>query len=285
MTKKTNPDIYRPLEVPDRLKPYVRRALVADTAEQVDMVVDVRATGYHYFGWVWRGRWQGQVNGEVHSDSDTDGPFHLSGQVLKSQVFARMQRNVGQIFLEFSALGHFQLLGITGASMLETAHAPQALNPALKPHLDRIVCAETTPVKARLEMIADLLCKLPKHAVPDEVIAAVERIEAVDGDIQLSDLVGELGLAERQFRTSFKTLIGLTPKAFCNTLRINRALNHLLVSNGGDLAGVAAETGFADQAHFTRAFSDYLGNAPLKYLDEIEITLARFVGQSRQNLD
>ena len=169
--------------------------------------------------------------------------------------------------------------------MLETALAPHALNPALKPHFDKLVCAKTTAATARLEMMVDVLCQLPKHVVPDGVIAAVERIEAVDGDIQLSDLVSELVLAERQFRTSFKVLIGLTPKAFCNTLRINRALNHLLISNGGDLAGVAAETGFADQAHFTRAFSNYLGDAPLKYLDDIEITLARFVGQSRQDLE
>ena len=82
MTKTTNPGIYRPIEVPDRLKSYVRRALVADTADPVDMVVDVRATGYHYFGWVWRGLWRGKVDGETHFDSDIDGPFHLSGQVL-----------------------------------------------------------------------------------------------------------------------------------------------------------------------------------------------------------
>lgn len=282
MTKNSNPDIFRPIDVPEILKPYVRRALVADTMEHLDMLVDVRATGYHYFGWTWRGRWQGQVNGKTWFDSDADGPIHLSGQLAKSEVFVRMQRDVGQIFLEFSALGHFQLLGITGADMLEAAQSPQALNPALRPHLEMLINAKDLPVNDRMEMIASCLSQLPKHAVPKGIVAAIELIEAADGDVRISDVASELGLAERKFRSDFKRLIGLTPKAFCDTLRINQALNHLLVSNGGDLADVAAHTGFADQAHFTRAFSAYLGKAPRKYLGDIEATLARFVGQSRQ---
>ncbi|MBL4806152.1 MAG: helix-turn-helix transcriptional regulator [Rhodobacteraceae bacterium] len=282
MTKTSNPDIYRPIDVPESLKPYVRRILIADSTEQVDMLIDVCATGYHYLGWVWRGRWQGIVNGETRFDSDIDGPIHLSGQVNKSEISAGFQRDLGQIFLEFSALGHFQLLGITGAKMLEDAAAPHVLNPGLKPHLEKIFGAGELPVSARMALLADVLSRLPKHVVSDKIVTAVERIEAVDGDIRLADLVDELGLAERQFRTDFKTLIGLTPKAFCKVLQINQALNQLLASNGGDLAGVAAETGFSDQAHFTRAFRDFLGKTPRGYLKNVEITLARFAGQSRQ---
>lgn len=281
MTQKPNPDIYRPIDVPDSLKPYIRRALIADSNKLVDMSPGVRATGYHYFGWIWRGRWQGQVNGKIRFDSDIDGPLHLSGQVKKAEVIAKMQRDVGQIFLEFSALGHFQLLGITGETMLEEAHAPHVLNPALKPHFKKILLAENISISARMELLANVLSHLPKHSVPEGIVAAIERIEAVDGDIRITDLIKELGLTERKFRTDFKMLIGLTPKSFCKTLQINRALNHLLMSNGGDLAGIAAQTGFSDQAHFTRAFSDFLGKTPGGYLENIEVTLARFMGQSR----
>ena len=282
MTKTSNPDIYRPIDVPESLKPYVRRILIADSNEQVDMLVDVCATGYHYLGWVWRGRWQGIVNAKTRFDSDIDGPLHFSGQVTKSEISAGFQRDIGQIFLEFTAVGHFQLLGITGARMLEDAVAPHILNPALKPHLETIIGAGDLPTSARMQLLADVLSQLPKHVVSDKIITAVERIEAADGDIRIADLVDELGLAERQFRTDFKTLIGLTPKSFCKALQINQALNHFLVSNGGDLAGVAAETGFSDQARFTRAFRDFLGKSPGGYLKNVETTLARFAGQSRQ---
>lgn len=282
MTKTSNPDIFRSIDIPESLRPYVRRVLVADSKEQVDILASVCATGYHYFGWVWRGRWQGVVDGETLFDTDKDGPVHFSGQVSKRDVVAKIQGNIGQIFLEFSALGHFQLLGITGADMLENAVAPHVLNPALKPYLEKIFGAGDLSVSARMVLLADVLSQLPKNVVSNKIITAVERIEAADGDIRISGLVDELGLAERQFRTDFKALIGLTPKAFCKTLQINQALNHLLASNGGDLAGVAAETGFSDQAHFTRAFSVFLGKAPGGYLKNIEATLARFAGQSRQ---
>ncbi len=283
MTAKPNPDIYRPMAVPQILQPYVRRAMIADTSEMVDMLVDVRATGYHYFGWIWRGSWQGMVNGEIRFDSDIDGRVHLSGQVINREVVARMQRDVGQIFLEFTALGHFQLLGLTGEQMLEDAQAPQVLNPALKSHLDKLLLStENLPAIARMELMADVLSQMPKQPIPAGIETALKRIEAVDGNIRISDLMVDLGLAERKFRTDFKLLIGLTPKAFCKTLQINLALNQLLMNNGGDLAGVAAQTGFSDQAHFTRAFRDYLGKAPREYLGDVEVTLARFVGQSRQ---
>ncbi len=281
MAKTPNPDIYRPIDVPESIRPYVRRALVADTIEPVDMFVDVTATGYHYFGWNWRGRWRGLVDGETWYDSDVDGSISLSGQVTTSEIAARMERDIGQIFLEFSALGHFQLLGITGAEMLEAALAPQVLKPALKPHLEMLLTVKEASIGDRMEMIASCFSLLPKHRVSEGIVTAIELIEAADGDIRISDIVRELGLAERQFRTEFKTLVGLTPKGFCDTLRINRALNQLLTSNGGDLAGVAAQAGFSDQAHFTRAFSAYLGKAPKKYLGDIEATLARFAGQSR----
>lgn len=278
MPQPANPDIYLPTDVPNSLKPYIRRMFVADTNQLVDMEVDVRATGYHYLSWVWRGRWQGEVNGSISFDSDTDGPLALTGQIKKNVVVARMQRDIGQIFLEFTALGHFQLLGITGR---HDARAPQVLNPALVPYFKRIFCARNMAIDARIALMADVVTALPKHPVPDGIAAAIGRMEAVDGDIRIVKLLNELDLAERQFRTDFEKLIGLSPKAFCKTLQINRAFNQLLMNSGGDLAGIAAQSGFSDQSHFTRAFGVFLGKAPVAYLDNIEATLARFVGQSR----
>lgn len=281
MNKQTNPDIFRPIDVPESLRPYIRRALAADTREMVDMEVDVRATGYHYLGWVWRGRWQGVVDGETLFDSDVDGRLSLTGQIGRAEVTARMQRDIGQVFLEFSALGHFQLLGITGADILKNPKAPHVLNPALEPHMQKILNAGDMPNNARLELLANVLSQLPKHPVPDRMVAAIERMEAVTGNIRIGDLLRELGLTERKFRIDFQTLIGLTPKIFCKTLQINKAFNQLLMENGGDLASVATQSGFSDQAHFTRAFGDFLGKAPVAYLENVEATLARFVGQSR----
>ncbi|MCG3268797.1 AraC family transcriptional regulator [Yoonia sp. I 8.24] len=281
MPKPPNPDIYRPMELPTSIRPYVRRALVADSNQSVDMEVSVRATGYHYFGWVWRGIWQGEVNGKTLFSSDNDGTLHLTGQVKQGDVIARMKRDIGQIFLEFTALGHFQLFGITGKKMVENAVDPQMLNPALARHFTTLCDAGDISAKARLALLADVFSELPKWETPNGLVAAIAQMEAADGDIRISALVDDLDLAERQFRTQFETLVGLSPKTFCKTLQINRAFSQVLMNNGGDLAGIAAEAGFSDQAHFTRSFSKFLGQAPKRYLNDVETTLKRFVGQSR----
>ena len=281
MPKPANPDIFRPMDVPNAIKPYVRRVLVADTDQPVDMEVSVSDTGYHYFGATWRGNWQAFVDGKRVFDTAHDGRLHVTGQVRKSNTTVRFQQDIGQIFLEFAALGHVQLLGMTGQQLIETGAAPEVLNPALEPHLAEIRNAGDISVQARLDLIADVFDNLPKQTVPSEMIAAVAQMEAAHGDIRLSDLVRDLGLAERQFRAQFVKLIGLSPKAFCKTLQINSAFHQILISNGGDLADVAVRSGYADQAHFTRAFHLFLGKAPKSYLNDVEATLERFVGQSR----
>ncbi|MEP1695638.1 MAG: AraC family transcriptional regulator [Paracoccaceae bacterium] len=282
MPKPPNPNIFRPMDVPSSIKPYVRRILMADSSDKaVDMVVNVSATGYHYFGWTWRGKWEASVNGNLMFDTDKDGPLHVTGQVKKSDVAVRLKQNIGQVFFEFSALGHYQVLGITGLQLVENPATPEALNPALEPHMARIRDAGETTVNARLDLIAEIFDAMPKHTVPSGIIAAIEQVEAADGDIRIADLARISGMAERQFRTLFIKLIGISPKVFCKILQINSAFNRILISNGGDLADVALRSGFSDQAHFTRAFGEFLGKAPKSYLKNVEATLERFVGHSR----
>jgi len=148
--------IYHPIDVPDCLKPFVRRVLATDTTGASDITIDVRGSGYHYLGFAWRGRWQGQVNGKICFDSDIDGPIHLSGQVSNADVFAKMSSNFGHIVLEFTALGHFQLLGINGQSLINDAKAPQALNPQLVAYFEKIETAKCDTANAYLDLIAEV---------------------------------------------------------------------------------------------------------------------------------
>ena len=274
--------IYHAIEVSDCLRPFVRRVLATDTNGAADITIDVRGSGYHYLGFVWRGRWQGQVNGQICFDSHIDGPIHLSGQVSNADVSAKMSGDFGHIVLEFTALGHFQLLGINGQSLSNDAKAPQTLNAQLGTYLQKIETARCDTNATCLDLVAEVLSQVPKHPVSDGILQVLHHIEAADGNVRMSALLAQLGLPERKFRDDFHRLIGLTPKAFCKTLQINKALHQLIVNNGGDLVGISIDNGFADQAHFTRAFREFLGDSPARYLKDIEATLARFVGRSRE---
>jgi AraC-like DNA-binding protein len=57
---------------------------------------------------------------------------------------------------------------------------------------------------------------------------------------------------------------GPGPKRFARIVRAQVALGRLAVDGGrgGDLAQLAAELGYADQAHFTREMRELFGAAP-----------------------
>lgn len=283
-TKRENPDIFEEVAVPASLTAYVRRIMLADSRVAAAFSFNVCATGYCYLGWAWRGRWTGTVNGRRVFDTDRDGRVFCSGQVLESRIVSEISGQPGKVFVEFQPLGHYQLLGIPGEKTVETAAAPDELNPELRPVLKSLRSAgpdlqgdEASALTIRM------LNKLSESAreLPNNLTEAVLKIEAADGALQIGSLCDELGLAKRSFRRRFQYLTGLTPKRFCRTLQVTKAFNTMLENQAAPLSEIALQAGFSDQAHFTRAFREFLYSSPLRLSANVETTLAKFVGQSR----
>lgn len=77
-------------------------------------------------------------------------------------------------------------------------------------------------------------------------------------------LCQETGYSHRHFVALFRTAVGLTPKHYFRLRRFSSAAR-VLAAGGGSLAGVAAQCGYADQAHFTREFRAFCGAPPSAY--------------------
>jgi AraC-like DNA-binding protein len=118
-------------------------------------------------------------------------------------------------------------------------------------------------VAARLETaMTDRAARLPD---PDERPASIFRmIEAHDpADGQLIDrLTGETGLGERTLRRRCHELFGYGPKTLDRVLRFQRFLALARSAATDGLAGIAAEAGYADQAHLTRETRELAGFTP-----------------------
>jgi AraC-like DNA-binding protein len=95
---------------------------------------------------------------------------------------------------------------------------------------------------------ADALSRLLSPA-PAELWVAdlVAGLRAGHGVHQLAD---RLALSERQLHRRCLTLFGYGPKTLARVLRMERALD--LARRGVPFGAVAAETGYADQAHLAR---------------------------------
>ena len=74
-----------------------------------------------------------------------------------------------------------------------------------------------------------------------------------------------MGWSDRQLAREFRREIGLPPKAAARVIRFDRARRLLPRYNG---AVVAAECGYADQAHFVREFVAFAGMRPTRWLAE-----------------
>ncbi len=82
----------------------------------------------------------------------------------------------------------------------------------------------------------------------------------------LAELAAMTGLSQFALLRAFRAQTGLPPHAYLNQLRVRQA--RLLLDDGLPSAEVAAQVGFADQAHLTRHFKRVVGVPPAAYQRE-----------------
>jgi AraC-like DNA-binding protein len=96
--------------------------------------------------------------------------------------------------------------------------------------------------------------------------AALERLGAGAGHLRVESLARTLGVSTRYLHRLFRREVGLPVKAFARVLRFQRALDRLVAARGRDLAALAADCGYYDQAHLNRDFRDLAGLPPTECL-------------------
>lgn len=95
--------------------------------------------------------------------------------------------------------------------------------------------------------------------------AVAAALASLHGGEQVQQAVAASGLSHRHLIARFREATGLAPKQHARVLRLQTALAGL-ATPGLQPAGIAADAGFADQAHFTREFRDLTGVTPTDWL-------------------
>lgn len=99
-------------------------------------------------------------------------------------------------------------------------------------------------------------------ALPDTLVAAAARQLGRPG-ARVGLVARQLGISERQLHRRCVAAVGYGPVLLRRVLRFRRVVSR--IDAGGaldDLAGLAAEAGYADQAHLTRESQDLAGLPP-----------------------
>jgi AraC-like DNA-binding protein len=139
-----------------------------------------------------------------------------------------------------------------------------------------------------------LLEQLPRAFPPDtEVIAAVDRLTHSDVLPLVNQIAHESRISSRQLQRRFRAAVGMTPKRFARVTRFARVWQLASMRPRKSWAALAAEHGFADQAHLVREFRAFGADPPThiftpEWYDAAEVSHAsqpqrdvRFVQDSR----
>lgn len=107
------------------------------------------------------------------------------------------------------------------------------------------------------------LDRYPRSADP-MIAASLQLIQKHNGVIPVHQLAYELCCHTRQLERQFNTIVGLSPKRYCNVIRTHTFLKRLQAKS--HLTSKAYETGYFDQAHLIRDFKQTTGLTPSQYL-------------------
>lgn len=112
------------------------------------------------------------------------------------------------------------------------------------------------------ELTARLLQQAPPATDPaiDATIAAF-----VGGATRVEAVQRASGLSPARFSERFTRRVGLPPKRFARVQRLEALLRGLAAPGAIDLAALALDAGFADQAHLAHEFRRMTGSTPTAY--------------------
>ncbi len=128
----------------------------------------------------------------------------------------------------------------------------------------------------RIRLIeAFLFSRLTGGETVDNIVkSTVETILTANGQLFVDELSKRNNVNRRQLVRKFSSSIGLSPKQFSKTVRLQATLKTLLTKEVTSLTDLAYENEYFDQAHFIKDFKEFTGLTPKKfYGDHLKMSL------------
>jgi AraC-like DNA-binding protein len=111
-------------------------------------------------------------------------------------------------------------------------------------------------------------------AIKPETAEAMRRLVTVSGDVDISSVAADVGWSRRHLSEQFGAEYGVTPKEMARVLRFERSKMLFVCRARATLAQIAAECGYADQAHMAREWRTLAGASPTQWLADEQLPVA-----------
>ena len=135
--------------------------------------------------------------------------------------------------------------------------------PNLAPVLMALAQASSEPIGC--DLASSLLHLSPEQALDQRVLRARGLLaKHSSGEGVLASVARASGLSRAHFFKLFREQTGVTPTVFANTMRLDAALDRIVLSND-PVTRISNRLGFSCQSVFTRFFTAHMGMAPRDY--------------------
>ncbi|HXC03837.1 MAG TPA: helix-turn-helix domain-containing protein [Bacteroidia bacterium] len=244
-------EVYPPAEL---LKPFILTYLIIESEDKLvnNILPDTSL--------VMAFRYKGQMSYVANEVKNELPSSSLSGLRKSSRQFL-YSKNTGNLLVLFKEGG-------AGAFFKTPLHQLFEACVSLEHFIDKSVLgkieeqlSEARTNTQRIKFLEMFLMAELRDLKSDPVIqVALQKIHAARGLIRIKDLADGLCLSSDAFEKRFRRSIGTSPKQFCSLVRIKSITNGKLQNQ--NLAALALEAGYFDQAQFNKDFKLFTGQKP-----------------------
>jgi AraC-like DNA-binding protein len=190
----------------------------------------------------------------------------LLAATLRRTVVVAASGEVDVIGVRFHPARAYPFLAVAPAEVVDT----------VAPAID-VMARELSTLPARLEPAASetlftavenaLMARLGRVGSDRRFDRLASALTAADG-AAVASLAGAAGISLRQFERLFKSRAGVSAKTLQRVVRFHRVASRLLDEDDApDLATLALDEGFFDQAHMSHEFRALAEVSPSRYLE------------------
>lgn len=243
----------------DRLKPYVRRLLIQESAvsKPYTVVPDTSVV----LGFQYKGRLAFLKNDRERIELS---PAGITGLRREYRTFLNTP-DTGTVLVFFTETGAAHFFGFPVYELLGGSYSLRDVYPHAEVLNAEERLADASCDSERIAVVEDFLIAQLKGREEDRLVsAAVEFLKEKGGDIRIRELAGRFFISQSRFEKRFRNVVGISPKGFSSIIRFQKVARELSASVA--LTEVAHRAGYFDQAHFIKNFKSFSGQTPEQFL-------------------
>ena len=194
--------------------------------------------------------------------------LQIAGPKINEDIYVGYNGKLYQILIEFTASGFYYLFHISPSKLLNSlSNLSNLISSEINEQLEQELFASDNG-EQQIKLLEEFLFEKLDNALPfiDYIEKALQIIDEHNGSINISNLIKEIGISERQFDRKFQEVVGISPKCYSKILQLHFTINLMHSKNYTSIQEIAYQAEFYDLAHFTHRFKELTGFTPNEFI-------------------